>query len=1058
MKAAPHTALLPRLPLRAVLAAALWGVAPAWAATPDAPPPSEAGATADPRARVFTDNRGSVLLVDGTPFLIKGMNWGYMPIGQNYQYGLWAQSDRFIEEVLHREMAMLKDMGVNSIRQFDDIPPRWVTWIHENYGIWTMVNPHFGRYGLEVEGQWVPTTDYSNAKHRAAILHEVKEAAERFEGVPGVLMFMLGNENNYGLVWSSFEIEALPEEEKAAARAEHLYTLFGEAIDLIHEQTPGVLVSINNGDLQHIDLVAEHAGQMDLLGTNVYRGATATGLYDEVREKLNVPVFYGEFGADAFDAARMKEDAVTQARYARSQWQDVYLNTYGRGAGNAVGGYQFQWSDGWWKYKQTENLDVHDPTASWPNKAYGEDFVEGRNNMNEEWFGITAKGFPDEEGHFLVFPRPAYYAIQSAWELDPYDTGVSDDEIRWHFGQVDPAGGYLKYKTEAAAGDVQWLKRAYVRGVRLDLSSTMTEDHLRTGVGKQRLDFDHTESLYVDLGARPTDTIEARVSLNVLGNVAQNPIDPLTYESRAGKLIASDTDLPEDIEMLQMADRLRIYAAEASWDHELFKMNAFYRVGHFHWGYEGDFFGVYQQAFYGENIDIYDAAVPIGAEFEGRGALSGLALAIGPQLYWGANPAVFARYGRNIGKTRWTLLHQEDLAQQGAAANNRAIPQLVTRKTTLHGERNIGQLHLDLGGIMAGTDRLGMGFEEVRPSGSGPSYLGQGYHVLEDEIGWIDTLGTKAKLTWEPGPAHIYLQGAYRGLVADGGPDQTTTFTGWSLKDHGQGNGLQVLSGVAIDAGKLQIAPNFMFQKPLVGPNPSLGAVWDADTGYYYAGLAPRNTISDPFAVLGSRETIAGEMLFVFDPTPGTWFWAWDNPLHEDAPMAAALDLVYRHQPTSRDAVFGFDEAGTLFAFSGAPPASDVWNATLTLLGKAGPEQRIQVSGMVGSDQSTGDDPRLVTRTALMTDFYIKNAALKTAFRWNDWGPYDFHRTFNLTFPFQAMADLSTGVRGFRLEDTGTRLGTRFKYRTFDEFSPDPLLTGSEGHELEFYSYLTFQM
>jgi hypothetical protein len=113
---------------------------------------------------------------------------------------------------------------------------------------------------------------------------------------------------------------------------------------------------------------------------------------------------------------------------------------------------------------------------------------------------------------------------------------------------------------------------------------------------------------------------------------------------------------------------------------------------------------------------------------------------------------------------------------------------------------------------------------------------------------------------------------------------------------------------------------------------------------------------------------------------------------------------------------------------------------------------------MVGSDQSMGDDPRLVTRTAFLADFYKGNHALKTAFRWNDWGPYDYHRTFNLTFPFQAMADLSTGVRGFRLEDTGTRLGTRFKYRTFDEFSPDPLVTGGEGHELELFTYLTFQM
>jgi hypothetical protein len=35
-------------------------------------------------------------------------------------------------------------------------------------------------------------------------------------------------------------------------------------------------------------------------------------------------------------------------------------------AGNAIGVY-FQFSDGWWKYGQTKNLDIHDNNASWFN-------------------------------------------------------------------------------------------------------------------------------------------------------------------------------------------------------------------------------------------------------------------------------------------------------------------------------------------------------------------------------------------------------------------------------------------------------------------------------------------------------------------------------------------------------------------------------------------------------------------------------------------------------------------------------------------------------------------
>ena len=33
------------------------------------------------------------------------------------------------------------------------------------------------------------------------------------------------------------------------------------------------------------------------------------------------------------------------------------------------------------------------------------------------------------------------------------------------------------------------------------------------------------------------------------------------------------------------------------------------------------------------------------------------------------------------------------------------------------------------------------------------------------------------------------------------------------------------------------------------------------------------------------REQVAAEMMLVFAPTPGTWMWAWDNDLREDAPL-----------------------------------------------------------------------------------------------------------------------------------------------------------------------------
>ena len=59
------------------------------------------------------------------------------------------------------------------------------------------------------------------------------------------------------------------------------------------------------------------------------------------------------------------------------------------------------------------------------------------------------------------------------------------------------------------------------------------------------------------------------------------------------------------------------------------------------------------------------------------------------------------------------------------------------------------------------------------------------------------------------------------GLVADGGPNSTMTFTGWTLKDSGLGNQWNALTGLTYAIGNFEIAPNFLWQKPIVGPVPS---------------------------------------------------------------------------------------------------------------------------------------------------------------------------------------------------------------------------------------------
>ena len=155
---------------------------------------------------VVANENGAHLEVDGTPFLVRGMNWGYMPIGQNYSYDLWSKDEAFITTVLHREMGQLKTLGVNAIRLFSDVPPKWVEWMYDKYGIRVALNHLMGRYGFNVEGVWVSNIDYANPTHRKAILDDLEKNIKRYAGTRGVLMAT----KTTTITLTSFEIEPCP--------------------------------------------------------------------------------------------------------------------------------------------------------------------------------------------------------------------------------------------------------------------------------------------------------------------------------------------------------------------------------------------------------------------------------------------------------------------------------------------------------------------------------------------------------------------------------------------------------------------------------------------------------------------------------------------------------------------------------------------------------------------------------------------------------------------------------------------------------------------------------
>jgi hypothetical protein len=395
---------------------------------------------------VKSNESGNVLIVNGEKFIINGMNWDMIPIGKDaVSANFWKSSDEIIKLGLDHEMSLLKDMNINTIRHYSDIPAKWVQYIYENYGIYTMINHSFGRYGMTVDEKWNPITDYSNSKMQEILLSEIETMVSDYKNTPGLLLYLLGNENNYGLFWSGAETEDFPEEEskKKAVGEKYgrpMYKLMNMAAKKIKELDSNHPVAICNGDNLFIDLVAEECKDIDIFGVNSYRGASFTNLFKTVKETLNKPLLFTEFGADAYNSLNSKEDQRTQANYLLKNWKEIYENSAGMGKyENTIGGFTFQFSDGWWKYDfdHRKNVSKHDTVATWANGGYSEDLEEGKNNMNEEWFGICAKGPTNNNGLYTLYPRTAYYVLKQVHKFNPFNKNSNLDSLKGYFNNIN---------------------------------------------------------------------------------------------------------------------------------------------------------------------------------------------------------------------------------------------------------------------------------------------------------------------------------------------------------------------------------------------------------------------------------------------------------------------------------------------------------------------------------------------------------------------------------------------------------------------------------------------
>lgn len=366
-------------------------------------------------------NKHYRLVVNGSAYIVKGVCYNPVAIGSNHEYDWWSDKSK----PWIADGKLMKKMGVNTIRLYQSY--------EDSKKVKQVIQDLYNLYGIRtLLGNWLgfweyPCPFYGDVKFQDKVKKDVLEMVNLYKDEPGILGWILGNENNYSCLgyvnsWSNEEIDKEPNPQKQKAMRAKIYYSFVNVLSTeIHKIDSRHPVGLGNGELIGLEFANKFCQDVDFVACIIYRGKTFGNLFKSLKMTFDKPILLAEFGADCYDAYLKREDQDMQAFFLQSQWNQIYENLANNkaGVGNCIGGTSFEWTDEWWKHdlNSPESWKVHDTQNGWSNGSYYFDIrAAGNKNMDEEWFGIVALSPELENGLNKRIPRKAYYVIREFWK------------------------------------------------------------------------------------------------------------------------------------------------------------------------------------------------------------------------------------------------------------------------------------------------------------------------------------------------------------------------------------------------------------------------------------------------------------------------------------------------------------------------------------------------------------------------------------------------------------------------------------------------------------------
>lgn len=355
---------------------------------------------------VTTDGRQ--LKLDGKPFVVNGVAYNPVGIGENFLAAWRDRPDRY-----NVDYPLISDLGANAIRVY--APLVTSSMLDKAWSEGLFVIPTFP----------VDPVNLECSEGKSFMEDRFVDMVDQWKDHPAILFWLVGNEVNLNLTGGAgLCSDWYPQLDSMALAAENTGATqpVGTAV--------GGMTDVCTSCSDDLDFA-----NIDLWAVQLYPGCdygASFGAYD-ADPNCERPLIITEVGVDAFhqpNAGGGSERQDLQASCLDTLVEDGNADLTVRGGGLGVLGGQtlFEFSDEWWKVDCTgSSWTSHDSCGAWANGG----FPDGK--AHEEWWGLVALDSGDADARPA---RTAFTTVGEKWlgpicnmEVTSFNGGTGDTTV-----------------------------------------------------------------------------------------------------------------------------------------------------------------------------------------------------------------------------------------------------------------------------------------------------------------------------------------------------------------------------------------------------------------------------------------------------------------------------------------------------------------------------------------------------------------------------------------------------------------------------------------------------